>query len=371
MQNCSVKVVRMKILLFVDQLYLGGAGRVASILVSALEKRGYQITVVYDKSFGLTYPLPQSVKTIQSYKAENKNIVDKICNTIKRWLFIRKQIKTVKPDLIIAFLPPIFVDVKIASLFLNIPIIASDHTSMLRDLGVWVNFVRHRGYALADAVTILTYKDKNYLGSRLANKHVVYNPLTFEPITSTLSREKIVLCAGRVSQWSVKGFDRMVEVWSRLSRKYPEWRLFIAGPNDPASVAHLRSLVQDEKVVQNIEFLGQVDDIQSLYRRAAIFALPSRVEGFPMVLIEAMSQGCACLSFQMQGAVNEIMTDGKDGLIVDDGNIERFTQRLDSLMEDEQYRTTLATQAIESVARFSEDCFAQRWVDIIKHVTRS
>ena len=46
----------MKILLFVDQLYLGGAGRVASILVSALEKRGYQITVVYDKSFGLTYP---------------------------------------------------------------------------------------------------------------------------------------------------------------------------------------------------------------------------------------------------------------------------------------------------------------------------
>ncbi|MBQ2023624.1 MAG: glycosyltransferase, partial [Alistipes sp.] len=101
------------------------------------------------------------------------------------------------------------------------------------------------------------------------------------------------------------------------------------------------------------------------------FALPSRVEGFPMVLIEAMSQGCACLSFQMQGAVNEIMTDGKDGLIVDDGNIERFTQRLDSLMEDEKYRTTLATQAVESVARFSEDCFAQRWTEIIKQVTRS
>ena len=152
----------MKILLFVDQLYLGGAGRVASILVSALEKRGYQITVVYDKSFGLTYPLPQSVKTIQSYKAENKNIVDKICNTIKRWLFIRKQIKTVKPDLIIAFLPPIFVDVKIASSFLNIPIIASDHTSMLRDLGVSLPasgrsllMIRTRGWSPARKVEYL------------------------------------------------------------------------------------------------------------------------------------------------------------------------------------------------------------------------
>lgn len=359
----------MKILLFIDQLYLGGAGRVASVLVKILSARGYQVTVIFDKTFGLTYTLPEGVETVQAYITNNNNILDKVCNVIKRLRFIRKQIKRNSPDIIIAFLPHIFLEVKLSSLFLNIPIIASDHTSMQRDLGYFVNFIRHRLYAFAEMVTILTHKDERYLGSRLKNKRVVYNPLPFVPQQHyNTKREKVVLCVGRVCQWNVKGFDRMVEIWSRLSSKYSDWRLEIAGPYDDKSLQQLTELIRYFKVEKTVRFLGQVDDVKSLYNSASIFALPSRVEGFPVALIEAMSQGCACVSFAMQGAVNEIICNDRDGIIVEDGYLDVFAEKVDALISNDYMRSSIAQQAIFSSSRFSEEAFADRWLQIIDEV---
>ena len=130
----------------------------------------------------------------------------------------------------------------------------------------------------------------------------------------------------------------------------------------------LKKLSQEYGISDKVRFLGQVDDMQSLYRAASVFALPSRLEGFPMVLIEAMSQGCACISFEIKEAVYEIIHDRVDGLIVEDGNLTQFADRLSLILQDHSMRIKLGTAAVKNIARFSQDAFLQRWESIINNV---
>lgn len=260
-----------------------------------------------------------------------------------------------------------FAELLIAKKGLKIPVITSDHTSMGRDLGRKMNYIRHHLYGRADAITILTEKDRRLLGKKFGDKkHVVYNPLTFAPIAKldTNARRKNILCVGRVNYWHVKGYDRMIQIWAKLWKKHPDWTLEIAGPASDESKSKLLEMAKQHGT-GNIIFLGNVNDMRSLYQSSAILALPSRVEGFPMVLVEAMSQGVACVSFAMQGAIEEIITDGTDGHIIEDGDLESFSNALSELMKSESSRISIVQNAISSVARFSRQHFLDSWEKII------
>jgi glycosyltransferase involved in cell wall biosynthesis len=287
-----------------------------------------------------------------------------------RYSYYRRALKEVEPDVIIAFTHNIFLYTKLWSWGYKGPIIASDHTSMGRNLGKVSNYIRHNFYKKADIVTILTEKDARILGNRLPNKEVVYNPVTFDVFNGEASREKKVLCVGRKSFWSVKGFDRIIKIWGELSPKYPDWKLEIVGASNADCDAKLQSMIAEAGVENSVIMRGNTNNIVQFYRSAEIFALPSRVEGFPLVLVEAMSQGCACVSFSMQGAVSEIINDGEDGIIVEDGNIEEFSARLEQLMKDAGLRQQYSTNAKENVSRFSIASFTDKWETLIARVLK-
>lgn len=361
----------MKITIFVDQLNLGGAGRIASILTEGLNKRGYNLSLVTDTHKKIVYNIPSSIP-IHPYpniSYSDSHSIYKKCNRFaKRLWYWRNIIKQERPDLIIAFLPTTFFEVKIASLGLGIPIIASDHTSMGRNLGRYINFLRHKFYKYADAVTILTKKDDQILDKRLPNKVVVYNPLTYSPIDTLRERRKNILCAGRVDQWDIKGFDRMISMWATLSPMHPDWTLEIAGPGSDKSIMYLTEIAQQHNVAHSVRFLGQIGQMDKLYQDSAIFALPSRVEGFPMVLLEAMSQGCACISFDMQNAIYEIISNNYDGIIVQDNNVKEFITQLDILISEDDKRNDIALNAIQSVRRFDKEIFTDNWEKLIHNI---
>lgn len=92
-------------------------------------------------------------------------------------------------------------------------------------------------------------------------------------------------------------------------------------------------------------------------RTARLFVLPSRVEGFPMVLMEAMSQGCACVAFKLGGASDEMMTHNKSGYIVEDGNMDVFSDSLCKLIDNPSLRDQLGSNAINDSKRFSVKSF--------------
>lgn len=101
-----------------------------------------------------------------------------------------------------------------------------------------------------------------------------------------------------------------------------------------------------------------------LYSETSIFALPSRMEGFPMVLMEAMSQGCACVAFDVFGASSE-MLDSDSGIVIPDGNYKLFEDALIKLINNEGMRENFSSHSLKNVSRFTVSNFADDWEQLI------
>lgn len=356
---------KYKILVLIDQMETGGAGRVTSTLLPGLLEKGYEVVLALDNvNCKIFYPIPQEVRQIF---IPIKGSVTAGIKQLKLIFAVRKIIKNERPDVIIAvtFFP--FFYAHYAALGTGVPVIAYDHTSFGRNMGTFVNYIRYNLYGKADKLAILTKKDELLLGTKFPNKVVVYNPLTYPIVKHSNSRRKTVLCAGRLDSWDVKGFDRMIDIWSRLAPRHTDWKLQIAGSGAQHKVEELRSMITRSGVENQIELLGQVQDMPSLYSASSIFALPSRVEGFPMVLLEAMSQGCVCCSFEMGGAVNEMMSNSS-GSIIQDNDIESFENELEALINRYPSYDILQESGYQDASRFTCDAFYDQWDSLIKEV---
>lgn len=356
----------MKILFVNDQYERGGAGRVAAILANQLYQKGYDITLVHDfenwKSiYFLNEKIPKKLIITKSKKQGVLNRVTKWYICIKT---IRKYIRETNPDIIIATQAMMFLCCYIANIRFGVPIIAADHTSFTRRMGLILDFVRYHLYSKADGLSVLTKKDFNILGAKYPNKQVIYNPISFPILEKQTIRKKRVLCVGRLEVWEIKGFDIIIKIWAEIATHYPDWTLEIVGSGDNKSKSYLEKIIADAKL-SSCKLLGHVNNMKDLYASSEIFALPSRMEGFPMVLMEAMSQGCACVAFEIGGATNE-MFEGRDGFIIKDGDIASFKNSLITLMENKSIREEFSINALKSVQRFSVDRFVKSWENLLQ-----
>lgn len=357
-----------KILVLIDQMQTGGAGRVTSMLLPGLLQKGYEVVMALDNvNCQNFYSIPDEVRQLTIRIKSHDRAGIKQLRLIRA---LRRIIKQERPDVVIAvtFFP--FFYAHYAAMGLNIPIICYDHTSFGRNMGHFINWIRYSLYAKADKLVILTEKDEKLLGNKFPRKVVVYNPLTYPINRESIERQKTILCAGRIDAWDVKGFDRMIEMWAHLSPKHPGWRLQIAGEGSLKNFDKLKKMASSLGVEGQIDFLGQVYDMPSLYSVTSIFALPSRVEGFPMVLLEAMSQGCVCCSFQMEGAVNEMMS-STSGSIVTDGDLVEFEKQLEKLMELYPHYDAMQESGYKDAGRFSCEHFFNQWDAIIQETVKA
>lgn len=354
-----------KILIIIDQMNIGGAARVTSTLLHGLVKKGYEVAIALDnKNVKNFYPIPECIQQVSlPIKSTSLPVFKQFKNVMAAYKIINKE----QPDVIIAvtFIPYFYA--YYASLFTKIPIIAYDHTSFSRKMGWLANWIRFNLYKKANKLVVLTKKDASLLKNRFQNTVVIYNPLTYPVVRHILPRKRTILCAGRIDAWEVKGFDRIIHIWSKLAPKYPEWRLLIAGSGSDKKMAELKEMTKTSKVDGQMDFLGQVKDMQLLYSQTSIFALPSRIEGFPMVLLEAMSQGCVCCTFEMGGAVQEMMSPSS-GLIIKDNDELEFEKALTELIEQYPNYNEFQESGYIDAGRFTCEEFILKWDTILKSV---
>ncbi len=347
----------MKILVNIDHMASGGAARVTSVLCNGLVQRGHEVVLAYNVQRGTRYVLDERIQRIDnSILRRGKNHLAGVILLIERVLRYKHIIQEQQPDLLIGVEPEPYLYARIASIGFHIPVVAVDHTSYRRKQHWFTRWIRWRAYRWANKVSILSHADESILGKRLPRKTVVYNPLSFPICDTETQREKIVLCVGRRDAWEVKGLDRMLRIWKKLVPTYPEWQLVFAG------------LTQEGTVPPQVKFLGEVKDMQTLYQRAAIFALPSRIEGFPMSLLEAGSQGCACIAFALGGVTKEIYTDGKSGIIIEDNNESAFADQLSRLMNSSDMRKDYSKAIREEICKFTAERFIDTWEQLLRHV---
>lgn len=214
------------------------------------------------------------------------------------------------------------------------------------------------GSRLYNRFVVLTNENKKQWNGK--NVVVIPNPLSFYPdIVSKLNTPRII-AVGKVS--CQKGYDRLLAAWLLIKDKYPEWHIDIFGtstPNDP-----LHEQVKGTRIHIN----APVKDIQHEYLTSSIYVLPSRFEGFGMVLIEAMACGVPCVAFDCPCGPSDIIRDGEDGLLVENGNIEGFAQKLSLLIENENLRKEMGEKARINVQRYNINTIAQQWDKLFRNL---
>lgn len=348
----------MRILIFVSSLYGGGAERVASLLSNHLgnDNDVYVATFSDNKR---TYPISSKINVISILPNSNLSLV----RFFQRYANINRTIDTVSPDIIISFSVSLNAKVLLVNRLKRRKLIVSERTSFSRYVSREADFARKNLYKTASNVVFVSKED--YDKYPYQNKSVIYNPLSMSPFRDANSRENSVLAVGSIKRWKVKGFDTLLKAWAMISKNNPDWTLdFMGKDNDN----YIHDLVDDLGIATSVRFLGHCDDVASIMQKKSIFVLSSRYEGFPNCLIEAMSQGCACVAYDCHTGPTEILTNGVDGVLVKNQSEEEMAIAIQRCISDVSYREALAKNGCKSVERFKSDLIMFQWEQLIKKI---
>jgi len=358
----------MKILIICDALNRGGAGRVATIWANSLSDRGHTVSFLTNLHKEVNYELSGDIELCNFLSCSPNGFM----KLLKAILSVRQHVKRINPDVIIGVQWLCSIIGWLASIGKRIPVIATDHSSYERPqdspmpLKNW--FAKFYLNKLYKCVTVLTAADAKVIANRLKHVEVMPNPLYLKPNYANVDKKKIILACGRIYDWHCKGFDILIQAWGLISIKYPDWKLQILGEGDSNSLAILKSLILENNVENSTLIISTHTDVLPYYKEAEIFVLSSRYEGFGLVLIEAMSQQCACIACDNKGRQSEIIDDKINGLLCECGSPEALAQAISYLIGNDKIRKIMQKEAVLKSESFAPTIIADRWEDLLKRI---
>lgn len=207
--------------------------------------------------------------------------------------------------------------------------------------------------------------------SKVINSDIIIIPniLTFYPdkITDYSKRSKRILCVGRLTKQ--KGFDLMIKVWAKIADKHKDWKVDIYGDGELNNT--LNGLIKNYCLDESITIHPATNHIYDEYMDSSIFAFSSRFEGFGLVLIEAMSCGVPCISFDCPHGPSEIITNGRNGLLVQNGNIDEFANSLDSMINNYEQRKFMSINARIDSQKYKRENIMPQWIELFETLSNT
>lgn len=210
---------------------------------------------------------------------------------------------------------------------------------------------------------VLTEEDKGYWGN-IPNIEVIPNARTYNPTTTAMLNTKRVIAVGRYTHQ--KGFERLIEAWNLICRQHPDWHLDIIG--DGEDRAQLQQLIDQYNIGSYITLCPPTKDMDTVYRGASIVVMSSRYEGLPMILLEAQAYGLPIVSYACKCGPADVVTDGVDGFLVPEGDIEALASKLTTVIEDDALRQQMGQAARIASERYAEDVVMKKWIDLFERV---
>lgn len=359
----------MKVDFIIGRLGKGGAERVMVTLSNYFVERGHQVRLLtfHDSEDG--YELVSKIERIRLSRNRVSNAkLNYLLNLIHFY-----SSKTNRPEIAISFLTFTNLSTILACWLRSVPIIVSEHNNhTFTPKPKWLlhlnwNYV----YRLAKYVTVLTDFDVKFFTDKKSKVVVMPNPSSFKTLKSnTHIREKTIMAVGSLNRIHHKGFDNLILIMSKVLPRHPEWILKIVGEGDLKNTRLLKDLVQQHGLEKQVHFLGFRNDINVLMQKASIYILTSRFEGLPMVLLEAESQGMACIAYDCVTGPSNMITHENNGILVTDQQMSEMEQKLEELILNEKKRQELGNAAIKSLQNYSIEHIYAKWEKIIKEAIK-
>jgi len=368
--------MQKEIIIVVSAMNLGGAQRVVSILCDHWSQRGFKVTLISTFT-GKTIQHYNVSPDIRLLSLKNSPLFknNKLINLIWKLKQLRKIFKEENPDYIISFLTRVNVASALSTIGLKTPVIISERTwtpfAKLSKRFFWFYRILFKHI---DKIIVQTEKSKLWLSNYFPglNSFVIPNPVLYplpnnefksEHPDSILSKQrKVILASGRLHAF--KQFDLLISSFSRLQDQFCDWDLVILG--DGEEKKNLETLITNLNAHDRIFLAGSVSNIADWYQRADLFVLSSLVEGFPNVLLEAMTYGLPCISFDCDTGPSDMIEHGYNGFLVNPIEKENgLVNALKLVMSNEEIRKKFSNNSILLREQYSSANIMKQWDDLL------
>jgi Glycosyltransferase len=216
-----------------------------------------------------------------------------------------------------------------------------------------------------DKFIVLTKEDASYWGN-LKNMQVIYNASPFKTDLISPLENKKVIAIGRYTYQ--KGFDMLLKTWEQVNKHLPDWNLNIIGDGEPNEISQLKTLIDKYNISNSVTLVKPTSNIEKEYLSSSLLVMSSRYEGLPMILIEAQTFGLPIVAFDCKCGPKDVITNGVDGYIVPQGDITAFSEKIMTIIENEDLRKKMGERAKLASKRFNEDVIMQQWITLFKEV---
>ena len=186
-----------------------------------------------------------------------------------------------------------------------------------------------------------------------------------EPPQADLSAKRIFAAGRHTPQ---KGYDMLIPAFAPIAAKHPDWELRICGRGQ--RTAELQAKIDELGLNDRVTLAEPSEDIPGEMAQASIYVLSSRYEGFPLVLIEAMSKGMAVVAFDCPTGPADIVDDHRNGLLVPARDVEGLTAAMLEMVEDEDLRRRCGAAAIETAREYTMAAVGPQWDDMLQALLR-
>lgn len=183
--------------------------------------------------------------------------------------------------------------------------------------------------------------------------------------TQYSSKNRSVIFVGNLSQQPAKGVDILIKAWKNVVKIYPDAFLSIVGDGP---LKEYDQYLRQNDVDRTVGLLGKRDDVRDLLIKGDIFVLPSRREGMPNALMEAMLIGLPCIGTDISGS-QDLIRDGENGVLVPPADVEKLSDAIIYLMDHPEEARRMGTSARETINTFNRmDVIANKYLAVYRHL---
>ena len=345
----------------------GGTQRVATTLANALFERGWRVDVISLRWRTSFFPLDARIEPIDlsGDLVDARGLVRRLRGALRRWSRWRRYLREQRPDVVLAMLPLANVMAVFGTRGMDVPVVISERNdpAVQRLRADW-EWLRRRTYRRADVVTansagaLATIARAAPAARQVLVPNAVNVPTTVAPLAS---ERPWFAAVGRLNRQ--KAFDVLLEAFARIAARVPDWDLRIAGTGPEAGA--LAAQATRLGIADRVHWHGQLEDPFPLLAGAGALVLPSRHEGVPNAMLEAMALGRAVIVSDASSGPLEYVTDGANGRVVAVDAAADLATVMAELADDPALRARLGAAARERVASLRPDAITEQWMAVL------
>lgn len=289
-----------------------------------------------------------------------------LLNPVRWHALLRTAVRQLKPDVMLSFIDGMNVFCLAWMFDTKIPIVVAERTdptySLVSEKKKWARPFLYRNRATAVVFQTHAVSDKFAKEWRLPNAKVIPNAAQTHVVEgSAATCSPIVLCVGRYDD--NKGQEVLIRAWAQLGAAREGWSLRFVG--DGVNRAKYAAMITALGIQDSVCLVGQKSDMAAEYGQASIVVVPSQVEGFPNVLLEAMAAGKPVAVSNLPDACREVVRHESDGLLYRGDSVDDLTATLARLLRDPELRAELGANALAVRDRYSSDSIFKLWEECL------